>query len=144
MVEFCRKYETEQEKVLPFFSPSQQPGAGDEVPDYPEEAEGADPGREAATALARAAAEEAAAAAGPSDPSKPKLCSHGVDDKGVEVEEWDYLNRYVVARRGDGIPYYALHMNHDESLIIAPHFHNLSFILIASFSLRGQYYSGAP
>lgn len=91
LVEFCRKYETEQEKVLPFFSPSQEPGTGDDLPEYPEEI--MDPGRAAATAIARAAADEAQAQAGPSDPSKPKLYSHGLDDKGQEVEEWDYLNR---------------------------------------------------
>ena len=92
LVEFCRKYETEQEKVLPFFSPSQEPGAGDELPEFPEEL--MDPGRAAAAAVARAAAEEAEALAGPSDPNKPKLSSHGVDDNGKEVEEWDYLNRF--------------------------------------------------
>ena len=36
LVEFCRKYETEQEKVLPFFSPGQEPGTGDELPEFPE------------------------------------------------------------------------------------------------------------
>ena len=93
LVEFCRKFETEQEKVLPFFSPSHEPGTGDELPEFPEEL--MDPGRAAAAAVAKAAAEEAEMLAGPSDPNKPKLSSHGVDDKGKEVEEWDYLNRLV-------------------------------------------------
>jgi len=91
LVDSCRKYETEQEKVMPFFSPSQEPGTGDDLPEYPEEMN--DPNRAAAVAIARAAAEEAAAQAGPSDASKPKMYSHGLDDKGQEVEEWDYLNR---------------------------------------------------
>jgi hypothetical protein len=91
LAEFCRKFETEQEKVLPFFTPSQEPGTGDDLPEFPEEM--MDPGRAAAASIAKAAEEEAAAAAGPYDPSKPKHYSRGVDDKGVDVEEWDYLNR---------------------------------------------------
>uniref|UniRef100_A0A7R9W0W4 Dynein regulatory complex subunit 2 n=1 Tax=Chlamydomonas euryale TaxID=1486919 RepID=A0A7R9W0W4_9CHLO len=92
LAELCRKYETEQEKVLPFFSPNEDPAA------MPEEA--AERAEEEAAALRQAAEElglqtepsvsgEAAAEAG-----KPKLCSFGVDERGREVEEWDYLNRF--------------------------------------------------
>lgn len=103
--ELCRKHETEQEKVLPFFSPAQnlgeEPGAhlvGDE-----EQAEMEARAQSNAAMAAEAEADgfggktgKGALLAPPPEPagSKPRFHSAGLDDVGKEVEEWDYLNRF--------------------------------------------------
>mmetsp|Transcript_30030 Transcript_30030/g.66514 ORF Transcript_30030/g.66514 Transcript_30030/m.66514 type:complete len:550 (-) Transcript_30030:342-1991(-) len=86
--ELCRKYETEQEKVLPFFTPGQagEEGGDAELEAVPEGAEG----YEAEGLMTK----EAGTTSTSQDPNKPKFSSFGVDDAGKEVEEWDYLNRF--------------------------------------------------
>lgn len=94
LAEVARKYESEQEKVLPFFTPGQ---AVDEEEAAAMEQEVAAAMAEDAKAVAAAAAAEADQA-GPSTSAaaadKPNFSSQGVDDQGRPVEEWDYLNRF--------------------------------------------------
>lgn len=82
LADHCRKLETEQEKILPFFNLGQdQPSEEDLL----------------AQEELKAAAQELAGEAGGSSPhadGKAKMFSYGVDDEGNLVEEWDYLNRF--------------------------------------------------
>eukprot|EP00798_Chlamydomonas_sp_ICE-L_P003323 gene3323-13354_t len=106
--ELCRKYETEQEKVLPFYSPAQamgeEPGADVEGAAEAEAAEW-EAQELSQSAMAMEAELEGHTSKGgkggkvlvpPPEPagSKPKFHSAGLDEEGNEVEEWDYLNRF--------------------------------------------------
>jgi hypothetical protein len=75
LAELCLNFETEQEKVLPFFSSH----IHEDLQNLEEEQTQSNETLELTETV---------------DESKPKLCSYAVDDKGQEVEEWDYLNRY--------------------------------------------------
>lgn len=98
LAELARKYETEQEKVLPFFSPAEAAGltgnGSDEEDDVDPLAGGGE--RDSLTGgpeAAGAGPSSSSKAAGGAD--KPRLSSYGLDPKtGEEVGEWDYLNRY--------------------------------------------------
>ena len=83
LADHCRKLETEQEKVLPFFNLGQDDQLSEEDLLAQEE-------------LKAAAQELAGEIAGSSSQSdgKAKMHSYGVDDEGKPVEEWDYLNRF--------------------------------------------------
>ncbi|KAJ9524885.1 hypothetical protein QJQ45_002987 [Haematococcus lacustris] len=119
LCELCRKYETEQEKVLPFMVPQQAEALYAEVeaqvaseaadsslnPATVEQKDGGGPGSKHAEQAAVGAGAESlqgpgslqpAAKAAPSvgGTAKPRMCAQGLDDTGAEVEEWDYLNRF--------------------------------------------------
>ncbi|KAJ9525006.1 hypothetical protein QJQ45_005934 [Haematococcus lacustris] len=119
LCELCRKYETEQEKVLPFMVPQQAEALYAEAeaqvaseaadsslnPATVEQEDGEGPGSKHAeqaavgagagalqgTGLLQPAAKAAPSAGGT---AKPRMCAQGLDDTGAEVEEWDYLNRF--------------------------------------------------
>ncbi|KAG2424497.1 hypothetical protein HYH02_015167 [Chlamydomonas schloesseri] len=109
LAELARKYETEQEKVLPFWNPAQAVPGGEEG----DEEAAAEAAAAEAAALEPSAAElgelglrasmpedSSKEAPGPSKSSsagagKPKFSSYGLDPaNGEEVDEWDYLNRF--------------------------------------------------
>ncbi|PNW74416.1 hypothetical protein CHLRE_13g607750v5 [Chlamydomonas reinhardtii] len=105
LAELARKYETEQEKVLPFWNPAQAVPSGEQGDE-----EAAAQAEAEAAALEPSAAElgelglrasmpedSSKEAPGPSKssagPGKPKFSSYGLDpSSGSEVDEWDYLN----------------------------------------------------
>jgi len=118
--ELCRKFETEQEKVIPFYVPPQA-----EALYQSEEAEVAEAAQQSADAVGaeqstssgqadgnvKFAEQEgvqveseasgtakskssAAVARTASGAQRPRFSALGVDDQGEEVEEWDYLNRF--------------------------------------------------
>lgn len=88
----ARKYESEQEKILPFYAPGQMPG--DEALSEQEAAAMAQQEAQEAGVGPVASSASVAAEAGPSEPPKLQLSSRGLDEQGRSVEEWDYLNRY--------------------------------------------------
>ncbi|GFH08593.1 uncharacterized protein HaLaN_03578, partial [Haematococcus lacustris] len=92
LCELCRKYETEQEKVLPFMVPQQAEALYAEA-EAQVASEAADSSLNPATGPGslQPAAKAAPSAGGT---AKPRMCAQGLDDTGAEVEEWDYLNRF--------------------------------------------------
>lgn len=80
LADHCRKLETEQEKVLPFFNVGQDQLSEEDLLAQEE--------------LKAAAQELAGEASVSASDGKVKMFSYGVDDDGKPVEEWDYLNRF--------------------------------------------------
>jgi len=88
LVDMCRKLETEQEKVLPFFTEG-VPEEGSLAAELAEEQAAL---REAQASYASTSGKGGAADGGASAP--PPFSSHALDEEGRVVEEWDYLNNF--------------------------------------------------